>query len=196
MEKISQEQYNDLVAKIATDILAGEFEKEAGLKEYVVGDRDFSKDTKTHFWKDRVGGTSVTSLPAAAVSDVTTQAVGKITGNPLLAMGTGYGVGSAAIATATHARGKNLAKKNEVEWKNSDTAKSLLIPFQSPDSIVKKKMRQKEKATQEDIINKAAELYIDALMQKQAAYEIVEESEIIAQAAEVALNKLGYTMEE
>ena len=54
------------------------------------------------------------------------------------------GVATAGAGVVDTLRGRNLARANDTDWKASDTAKSMLIPFVTPDSIIKKKLRNQE----------------------------------------------------
>ncbi|HOA80512.1 MAG TPA: hypothetical protein PKK61_05540, partial [Defluviitaleaceae bacterium] len=73
----------------------------------------------------------------------------------LSALGLGATVGTNA------ARGKNLAKANDVEFTGGDVAKATLLPFVTPESIVKRKLRKQDK--------------------QKTASELLEELEVLAE---------------
>ena len=228
--KINAEQYNELVEKLANELVSDVMEKTAAgsLGDYIKGDRDFSdpENQKTKFWKDRVGGVIPASLAAYPFSAAAGRAgiphymdsLGKMDANAMGSLGgatkeygkyLGRGVGSAmkdprylapaAVAAGVagavnNVRGKNLAKSNDVEWTAGDTVKSVFLPYiATPDAIVKKKVRKKSSA---DAVKEAAVALVEAVMYKQAAYMEAEEAELVAEASEMALNHLGYSMNE
>jgi hypothetical protein len=162
--------------------------KAAGtLGDFIKGDRDFSdpRDRETTFWKDRVGGQFTGAAPGMVIGEALRKTPSA--GAKAMAIPVSWTVGA---ATNT-ARGKALAEKNNVEWSPKNTASTTLIPFVSPDSVVKKKVRQKDA---EERTKNAAEALIEAVIYKQASVNQAYEADLVAEASEKALNALGYSM--
>lgn len=212
MEKISREEYNDLIAKIACEILEDDTEKEAFENDELV-----EKEASRRF--DREIAKAVSAKDSGRINDLLSQ-VGnhnnssfkdkfKATVGGTIAGEFPNGVSSKGPKAYVKNFKNYVAGEPGVKIPMKDFATDVIKSFPvaagaaglggiaaatAGGIALKKHLDKKKQPAQEDIINKAAELYVDALMQKQAAYEVIAESEIVAEAAEVALNKLGYSM--
>ena len=207
--KLTQEQYEEIVEKYAGEVLGDIMEKTAGIKEHITGDRDFSdeKDQKTKFMKDRIAPALEMGVPGYVAGQLLskpdvqqrTKNIGKH-GLKGMFIPTPAGVAGSLASVGggvaiNNARGKRMAEQNGTDWKKGDVAKStFLAPFATPESIVKKKMRNAP--SQEEVVEKAAELLIEAVMVKEACIANAEHAGLYAEASERALNSIGYSMLE